>query len=135
MCAQVNSPLEGPLLSELASRVVESGVVDPDGLNRLKLEFCRQHGLSWMPRNSDIISALPPGMVEKFGPKLRLKKVRSISGVNVIGVMSSPWLSAWPLRLLPNGERVPDELHLRGTRRDEGHAIGIRSILTDHQPP
>lgn len=90
MCAQVNSPLEGPLLSELASRVVESGVVDPDGLNRLKLEFCRQHGLSWMPRNSDIISALPPGMVEKFGPKLRLKKVRSISGVNVIGVMSSP---------------------------------------------
>jgi len=43
-----------------------------------------------MPRNSDILSALPPQMKEKFGPNLRLKKVRSISGVNVIGVMSSP---------------------------------------------
>lgn len=74
----------------MAARIIEVGTSDPDGLNKIKLEFCRKHQLSWMPRNSDILSVLPPGMREKLAPSLRLKKVRSISGVNVIGVMSSP---------------------------------------------
>ncbi|MGA2971801.1 MAG: tRNA uridine(34) 5-carboxymethylaminomethyl modification radical SAM/GNAT enzyme Elp3 [Candidatus Bathyarchaeia archaeon] len=90
MGAQHASPLEASLLSELASRIIEVGATDPDSLNRLKLEFCKRHELNWMPRNSDILSALPPHMKQKLGPNLRLKKVRSISGVNVIGVMSSP---------------------------------------------
>ncbi len=82
--------LDPSLLSELASRIVELGATDPDSLNKVKLEFCRKHELSWMPRNSDILGVLSPAMKDKFGPDLRLKKVRSISGVNVIGVMSSP---------------------------------------------
>jgi elongator complex protein 3 len=85
-----DSPLEASLLSELASCVIESGATDPDTLNRIKLEFCRKHELSWMPRNSDIIGALPQHVKERLAPNLRLKKVRSISGINVIGVMSSP---------------------------------------------
>jgi len=79
-----------PILTELASRVMELEVVDPDSLNRLKIEFCRDHKLSWMPRNSDIIGVLPPSLRSQFSPKLRLKKVRSISGVNVMGVMTAP---------------------------------------------
>ena len=90
MGAQQATPLEASLLSELASHIVEVGATDADSLNRIKLEFCKRHELSWMPRNSDILGALPPDMKEKLGPNLRLKKVRSISGVNVIGVMSSP---------------------------------------------
>jgi elongator complex protein 3 len=43
-----------------------------------------------MPRNSDILSVLPPELREKFSENLRIKKVRSVSGINVIGVMSSP---------------------------------------------
>jgi elongator complex protein 3 len=43
-----------------------------------------------MPRNSDILSVLPPGLRESFSEHLRIKKVRSVSGINVIGVMSSP---------------------------------------------
>jgi elongator complex protein 3 len=84
------SQVEAALLSELASQIVELGIADPDGLNRMKLDFCRKHELNWMPRNSDILNALPPMVRQKFAPNLRLKKVRSISGVNVIGVMSSP---------------------------------------------
>ncbi len=87
---QPNPQLETSLLTELASQIVELDFVDPESLNRMKLEFCRKYELSWMPRNSDILSVLPPAMRERFAPKLRLKKVRSISGVNVIGVMSSP---------------------------------------------
>lgn len=83
-------PIEASLLSELASQICELGVTDSDSINRLKLEFCRKHQLSWMPRNSDILSVLPTGVRESMAPTLRLKKVRSISGVNVIGVMSSP---------------------------------------------
>jgi elongator complex protein 3 len=96
--SEVNVPMainpdqqtEVRLLSELASQVCELGVADPDSLNRLKLEFCRKHQLTWMPRNSDILSVLPARVRESIAPSLRLKKVRSISGVNVIGVMSSP---------------------------------------------
>jgi elongator complex protein 3 len=77
-------------LLELAAQVSELTVKNPDSLNKLKLQFCRKHQLSWMPRNSDILGVLSAEMRESFAPNLRLKKVRSISGVNVIGVMSSP---------------------------------------------
>jgi elongator complex protein 3 len=85
-----NNERQASLLEELAFKVTELGVSDQNSLNQLKIEFCRQHELSWMPRNSDIINALPPDRRAQFTPELRLKKVRSISGVNVIGVMSSP---------------------------------------------
>jgi elongator complex protein 3 len=81
---------EPSLLAELAMQVSELAETDPGSLNRLKLEFCRRHHLNWMPRNSDILAALPDGLRESIAPSLRLKKVRSISGVNVIGVMSTP---------------------------------------------
>jgi elongator complex protein 3 len=87
MCAQQNSEV---LLSKLASDIAERGITDQDSLNRAKLEFCRIHKLDRMPRNSEILSVLPPEIRERFGEKIRLKKVRSISGVHVIGVMSSP---------------------------------------------
>jgi elongator complex protein 3 len=87
---QLTVKFDATLLSELASRIVDKKPLDADNLNRMKLEFCKEHQLSWMPRNSDILNVLPPDLREKLAPRLRLKKVRSISGVNVIGVMSSP---------------------------------------------
>src|SRR5271157_5973951 len=87
MCAELTSEI---LISQLASEIVERHISDQDSLNRAKLEFCRIHQLDRMPRNSEILSALPADVREKIGQKIRLKKVRSISGVNVIGVMSSP---------------------------------------------
>ena len=90
MGVYTDSPIDQSLLDELASRVVALEATDPDMLNKVKLDFCRKNELRWMPRNSDILAALPPDMRAKFELSLRLKKVRSISGVNVIGVMSSP---------------------------------------------
>jgi len=90
MCAQTDAILHEQLLAELASQVVELGIRDQDRLNRAKLEFCRKHELSWMPRNSDILNVLPPDVRGRFSEHLRIKKVRSVSGINVIGVMSSP---------------------------------------------
>jgi len=87
---ETDNERQASLLTELACKIAELDISDQSTLNQLKIDFCRQHELSWMPRNSDIISALPPDKRAQFAPKLRLKKVRSISGVNVIGVMSSP---------------------------------------------
>ncbi|HMK83575.1 MAG TPA: hypothetical protein VK503_07635, partial [Candidatus Bathyarchaeia archaeon] len=47
------------LLVELASRLQELGIHDPTILNRMKLDFCKQHDLDRMPRNSDILNVLP----------------------------------------------------------------------------
>lgn len=91
--------VEGALLSELAYEIVERRISDAQSLNKLKLEFCRKHHLDWMPRNSDILNALPSTLRQRYALNLRLKKVRSISGVNVIGVMSSP-------RACPHGRCV-----------------------------
>jgi elongator complex protein 3 len=85
-----DTQIDASLLSELANKIADLGVADSDDLNRLKIDFCREHHLSSMPRNSDILNAIPGNLRQKFLPQLRLKKVRSISGVNVIGVMSSP---------------------------------------------
>ena len=87
---RTNSERQATLLGELASKITELGISDRDDLNRLKLDFCRQHELSQIPRNSDIIDALSPSQRLLILAELRLKKVRSISGVNVIGVMSAP---------------------------------------------
>jgi len=90
MCAQAEIVLRDESLEELASEVVAQGISDQEHLNRAKLDFCRKHRLAWMPRNSDILSVLPPAVRERVSEGLRIKKVRSVSGVNVIGVMSSP---------------------------------------------
>jgi elongator complex protein 3 len=90
MCAQSNLVSREHSLAELASEIVELGISDQERLNRAKLDFCRKYGLDWMPRTSDILSVLPPEVKERFSEDLRIKKVRSVSGVNVIGVMSSP---------------------------------------------
>ena len=90
MCAQTSLVSDERLLAQLASQIVERGITDQDELNRAKLEFCRKHELSWMPRNSDILNILPPDVRNRFSEHLRIKKVRSVSGVNVIGVMSMP---------------------------------------------
>lgn len=90
MGAPENPDANPTMLAELATRIMEQDSLNSDILNKLKLEFCRKHALSWMPRNSDILSVLPEPVKQKLRPSLQLKKVRSISGVNVIGVMSSP---------------------------------------------
>lgn len=89
MCAQHN-PNSSEQVAELAEEVVERDLIDANDLNRAKLDFCKKHGLSWMPRNSDILTLLPPEAKDRFAGHIRIKKVRSVSGVNVIGVMSSP---------------------------------------------
>jgi elongator complex protein 3 len=85
-----NSPENATLLTELGFQLLQLETTDAAALNRVKLEFCKKHELRGLPRNSDILNVLPDGAKRRLITSLQLKKVRSISGVNVIGVMSSP---------------------------------------------
>jgi len=128
MCAQSSSPLQESLLAELASQIADRAIIDQDSLNRAKIEFCREHELSWMPRNSDLLSALPPEIRQKFSEHLRVKKVRSVSGVNVIGVMSSP-------RGCPHGRCVfcPMEKGFPMSYTS-GEPAAMRGLQSDYDP-
>ena len=56
----------------------------------IKLAVTKKHRMSTIPRNSEILAVASacerPALLER----LQVKRVRSISGVNVIGVMASP---------------------------------------------
>ncbi len=56
----------------------------------IKLAVAKKYSLSVIPRNSDILAVISAGERPALLNRLQLKRVRSISGVNVIGVMAAP---------------------------------------------
>jgi elongator complex protein 3 len=86
-----------PLLAELVRSVaegVESGALATKGdLNRLKAEFCRGRGVSHVPSDADLLAAAKahdPALAARLTPWLRTKPMRTLSGVAVVAVMTSP---------------------------------------------
>jgi len=65
--------------------------VDDRDLTRVKLWACREFGLKQFPRNSEILAVATDDEREEVLSLLRLKPVRSISGVSVITVMPKPF--------------------------------------------
>lgn len=59
-------------------------------LEKLKVRVCRKYGLNKIPSNADILAEATDLERERILPKLRLKPVRSLSGINVVAVMSKP---------------------------------------------
>jgi len=77
--------------NELASFIVKNNISDRNIINQLKLDLCKKYKLNKVPKNSEILARLPVDLKEKYMDKLCIKKVRSISGINVISVMTSPF--------------------------------------------
>jgi elongator complex protein 3 len=63
---------------------------EAEGAEEIKLVVSRSYHLSAIPRNSDLLSVASAEERQVLLERLRLKRVRSVSGVHVIGVMSSP---------------------------------------------
>jgi elongator complex protein 3 len=59
-------------------------------VDRVKIEVSREHALSGIPGNSEVIGVLKPCEVERLLPLLRRKETRAASGVNVVAVMTEP---------------------------------------------
>lgn len=79
-----------PKLMDACRRVVEGLLLGGD-LHKLKTEASSKFCLSKVPTNLEILeSALTPDERKKLLPILRRKPIRTISGVSVVAVMTSP---------------------------------------------
>lgn len=72
-------------------RIIGEALASGAPLQEIKLRVSKELGLGRMPRNSDIFRLAPPGLKDRLAERLALKRTRSLSGVNVVAVMSKPW--------------------------------------------
>ena len=86
---QYDSDRQHQACQEIARRLLldQKGA---ESLEELKLIIARRYRLPAVPRNSDILAVVSPEEQRTLRQKLQLKRVRSVSGVHVIGVMSAP---------------------------------------------
>jgi len=75
---------------EVVEAILSRRVSDRDALQRLKAELCGKYSLSRTPSNAEILAEVPEEVRGRIEPMLRLKPVRSLSGVSVVAVMASP---------------------------------------------
>ena len=79
---------------DLSRRVIEmikSGRVrSKDELQRLKVKLAGEHGLRAVPSNSEILADAHDDEMKAIVPLLQRKPVRTVSGVAVVAVMTSP---------------------------------------------
>ncbi|MFB6159764.1 MAG: tRNA uridine(34) 5-carboxymethylaminomethyl modification radical SAM/GNAT enzyme Elp3 [Haloferacaceae archaeon] len=75
----------------LVERILD-GDVDRENLEDAKLEACRAHGASKVPKNTDLPRYAPEGRREAVMEVVRRKPVRTASGVSPVAIMTSPQL-------------------------------------------
>jgi len=85
-----------PALSTIAARIIEreSSVkrdLTPEEIWKIKLEVCREFGLSAVPKNSEILERFDPAHREKYLERLRRKSIRTRSGIAVVTVITKPF--------------------------------------------
>ena len=75
---------------ELVDRIMSGQVADRDAFQNIKMKMCHKHRLTTVPSNSVILAEATPEEREVVEPYLVKKPVRTISGVAVVAVMTSP---------------------------------------------
>jgi elongator complex protein 3 len=75
---------------EILQEILKRSPDDTIDLTDVKLQFAKLHNLSLLPSNSEILSTADETEKEKVRSILVLKRVRSLSGVNVVAVMTEP---------------------------------------------
>lgn len=75
---------------DLIRLMVDGEVRDKDALQKAKIELCRRYGLGKVPANSETLALVNPKDLSMVNEILRRKPVRTLSGVAVVAVMTSP---------------------------------------------
>ena len=76
---------------ELIDKVLSGTVRTRDALQAEKMRMCGRYHLDMVPQNSQILANVTPEERELLEPLLVKKPVRTISGVAVVAVMTSPY--------------------------------------------
>ena len=86
----MDDPRTAALAGELIAAVKDGTVSDRDSLQNLKLKLCKKHGLETVPPNSAVLAEVAPEDRGLLVPLLLKKPSRTVSGVAVVAVMTSP---------------------------------------------
>lgn len=78
-------------LIEIKSIILKQDSISKRELGQIKREIARKYSLSSFPRNSEILEICTPEERELLLPVLMKRKVRTLSGVAVVAVMTRPW--------------------------------------------
>lgn len=76
--------------AELLRRLLDGTIRDKEELQRAKVELCREHRLSALPPNSATLARVSGRDRAAVEAVLQRKPVRTLSGVAVVAVMTSP---------------------------------------------
>ena len=75
---------------DLIRLMLDGEVKDKDALQRAKIELCRRYALPKVPANLETLALVDSKDLAKVKEILRRKPVRTLSGVAVVAVMTSP---------------------------------------------
>ncbi len=75
---------------EAITKIIEKNLKNKKEIEELKKRLAKKHGLSKIPKNSDILKEATEKQREKLKPLLRKKPTRTISGVSIIAIMTKP---------------------------------------------
>ena len=75
---------------KLLRMILDGVITDKDGLQRAKIVLCRRYALPSVPRNSETLALASEEEYPLVINILRRKPVRTLSGVAVVAVMTSP---------------------------------------------
>lgn len=87
----VDEVMNREALREIIDRLMDLPNPSKRDLNLIKMKAAEKFRLSKVPSNSEIIRYLKPSEKSRLLMILRRKRVRTISGVTVIAVMTKPW--------------------------------------------
>jgi len=116
---------------ELIQRLLDGRIADKDGLQKAKLELCRKYRLSTLPPNSETLALVRPADLEAVEAILQRKPVRTLSGVAVVAVMTSPaTVSPRQVHLLPwrSGDRLAPVIYWEGAGGPAGGVLRFRPL-------
>jgi len=78
------------IYTEIIELIRSGKIRNGEDLHRAKIKFAARHRLSKIPSNTEIMAHVPEEYLEEFKEILKIKPVRTISGVAVVSIMTSP---------------------------------------------
>lgn len=90
--------------TEIIETILSKRISSKQDIHKLKIKLCKKYGLSHIPSNSELIPFIPDSFSDEEKAfviqALRKKPMRTISGVAVVAVMTSP-------EACPHGHCIP----------------------------